>query len=338
MSNLRLAVPSEGALYEPAEQFLRDCGLAVKRASQRRYTAVMPSLPGVDVLYQRSSDIPGEVDDGAADVGITGFDRFLEKRREGGDSLTLYEDLGFGAASLVIAVPDGWLDITSLADLADLALEFRQRGKELRIATKYPRLVSRSLHRRGINFFTLVHASGGLEAAPVMGYADLIADITASGATLRENGLKPLSDGVVRTSQAVLIGNSRLLGDDPEKLAVTREILERVEAYIRARDFQRLSANIQGESEEEVAEMVMRERELAGIHGPTISRVYSDDGKMWFGVQLVVQRKDMIRVVDHLRALGGSGITVNEAAYVFRSECESFDALVAALAERKASK
>lgn len=338
MSKLRLAVPSEGALYEPAEQFLRDCGLAVKRASQRRYTAVMPSLPGVDVLYQRSSDIPGEVDDGAADVGITGFDRFLEKRREGGDSLTLYEDLGFGAASLVIAVPDGWLDITSLADLADLALEFRQRGKELRIATKYPRLVSRSLHRRGINFFTLVHASGGLEAAPVMGYADLIADITASGTTLRENGLKPLSDGVVRTSQAVLIGNSRLLGDDPEKLAVTREILERVEAYIRARDFQRLSANIQGESEEEVAAMVMRERELAGIHGPTISRVYSDDGKMWFGVQLVVQRKDMIRVVDHLRALGGSGITVNEAAYVFRSECESFDALVAALAERKASK
>lgn len=338
MSNLRLAVPSEGALYEPAEQFLRDCGLAVKRASQRRYTAVMPSLPGVDVLYQRSSDIPGEVDDGAADVGITGFDRFLEKRREGGDSLTLYEDLGFGAASLVIAVPDGWLDITSLADLADLALEFRQRGKELRIATKYPRLVSRSLHRRGINFFTLVHASGGLEAAPVMGYADLIADITASGTTLRENGLKPLSDGVVRTSQAVLIGNGRRLGDDPEKLAITREILERVEAYIRARDFQRLSANIQGESEEEVAAMVMRERELAGIHGPTISRVYSDDGKMWFGVQLVVQRKEMIRVVDHLRALGGSGITVNEAAYVFRSECESFDALLAALAERKASK
>ena len=338
MSNLRLALPSEGALYEPAEQFLRDCGLAVKRASQRRFTAVIPSLPGVDVLYQRSSDIPGEVDDGAADVGITGLDRFLEKRREGGDSLTLYEDLGFGAASLVVAVPDGWLDVTSLADLADLALEFRQRGKELRIATKYPRLVSRSLHRRGINFFTLVHASGGLEAAPVMGYADLIADITASGTTLRENGLRPLSDGLVRASQAAFIGNISLLEADPEKLDVTREILERVEAYIRARDFQRLSANIQGESEEEVAGMLMRERELAGIHGPTISRVYSDDGKMWFGVQIVVQRKDMIRVVDHLRALGGSGITINEAAYVFRSECESFDALVAALAERKASK
>ena len=84
--------------------------------------------------------------------------------------------------------------------------------------------------------------------------------------------------------------------------------------------------------------MLMRERELAGIHGPTISRVYSDDGKTWFGVQIVVRRKDLIRVVDHLRALGGSGITVNEAAYVFRSECESFDSLQAALAERKASK
>ena len=338
MSNLRLALPSQGALHEPAEQFLRDCGLAVKRASQRRYTAVIPSLPGVDVLYQRSSDIPGEVDDGSADVGITGLDRFLETRREGGDSLTLYEDLGFGAASLVVAVPDGWLDITSLADLADLALEFRQRGKELRIATKYPRLVNRSLHRRGINFFTLVHASGGLEAAPVMGYADLIADITASGTTLRENGLRPLADGLIQASQAAIIGNISVLESDSEKLDLTREILERVEAYIRGRGFQRLSANIQGESEEEVAAMLMRERELAGIHGPTISRVYSDDGKTWFGVQLVVQRKDLIRVVDHLRALGGSGITVNEAAYVFRSECESFDSLQEALAERKASK
>lgn len=338
MPNLRLAIPSEGALHEPAEQFLLDCGLSVKRASQRRYTAVIPSLAGVDVLYQRSTDIPGEIDDGSADIGITGLDRFLEARREGGDSMTLYEDLGFGGASLVVAVPDGWLDITSLADIADLALEFRQRGKELRIATKYPRLVGRSLRRRGINYFTLVHASGGLEAAPIMGYADIIADITASGATLRENGLRPLTDGVVRTSQAAIIGNIRLLEADPEKLALTREILERVEAYMRARGYQRLSANIQGESEEEVAAMLMRERDLAGFHGPTISRVYSDDGKSWFGVQIVVQRKDMIRVVDHLRALGGSGITVNEAEYVFRAECESFDALLAALAERKAKK
>ncbi len=334
MTGLRLALPSEGALYEPTNAFMRACGLGIDRASERRYTAAMPTLPGVEVLYQRSADIPGEIDDGSADLGVTGLDRFLEHRRERGDSLMLFENLGYGAARLVLAVPDGWLDVTSLADLADLALDFRERGRELRIATKYSRLVSRYLHRQGINYFTLVHASGGLEAAPTMGYADLIADISATGATLRENRLRTLTDGVVCTSQAAIIGNGRLLGENGATLALTREILERVEAFIRARDFQRVSANIEGTSEGAVAELVMEKPDLAGIQGPTISKVYSSDGKMWFGVQVVVRKDDLVRAVDHFRVLGGSGITVNEATYVFRAECESFEALTKALDER----
>ena len=336
MANLRLALPSEGALYEPTGDFLRNCGLGVSRASSRRYTATIPSLPGVDVLFQRSSDIAGDIDGGSADIGITGLDRFLETHQEGGDSVTLFEDLGFGAASLVIAVPDGWLDVTTLADLADLALEFRRRGQNLRIATKYQRLVSRALHKQGINYFTLVHASGGLEAAPVMGYADLIADISATGATLRENSLRPLVDGVVCKSQAAVIGNTRLLAADEQKLALTREILERVESFMRGREFQRVSANIEGDSDTQVAEKIMSKRDLAGIHGPTVAPVFSDDGKTLFGVQMVVRRVDMIRVVDHLRSLGGSGISVSQADYVFRETCESYEALLGKLPDQDA--
>lgn len=331
MAPLRLALPSEGALYGPTSDFLRSCGLGVSRPSERRYTAAIPTLRDVEVLFQRSADIPREIDDGSADVGITGLDRYLEYRREGGDSLLLFEDLGFGSARLVIAIPDGWLDVTTVADLADLALEFRQKGRELRIATKYPRLVSRFLHRHGIHYFTQVHASGGLEAAPTMGYADLIADITASGATLRENRLRPLADGVVRTSQASIIGNGRLLAREDERLALIREILERVESYLRAREFQRVSANIESDSEDAVAAKVMAKRHLAGIQGPTISKVYTDDGKSWFGVQVVVRKDDLVRVVDHFRSLGGSGITVNEATYVFRARCESYEALLSKL-------
>lgn len=331
MATLRLTIPSEGALYQPTSEFLRSCGLRVSRASERRYTATIPTLPEVEVLFQRSSDIPREVDDGSADVGLTGHDRFLEYRREGADSLVLFEDLGFGSARLVIAVPDGWLDVTTLSDLGDLALAYRQRGRELRIATKYPRLVSRFLHRHGINYFTLVHASGGLEAAPTMGYADFIADITASGATLRENRLRPLVDGEVIASQASIIGNARLLAESPEKLALTREILERIEGFLRAREFQRVSANIESESEDEVALRVMQKRHLAGIQGPTISKVHTDDGKMWFNVQVVVRKDNLVRAVDHFRSLGGSGITVNEASYVFRARCESYDKLTEAL-------
>ena len=327
MTKLRLALPSEGALYEPTNSFLRACGLGVERASQRRYTAAIPTLSDVEVLYQRSSDIPGEIEENSADIGVTGLDRFLEHRRERGDSVILFEDLGYAVARLVVAVPDGWLDVTSISDLADLALDFREQGRDLRIATKYPRLVSRYFHKRGINYFKLVHASGGLEAAPTMGYADLIADITASGATLRENRLRALNDGIVCKSQASLIGNGRSLFDTSLKLALTKEILERVEAFIRARDFQKVSANIQGNSEKAVAALVTEKPDLSGIQGPTISNVYSIDGKTWFGIQIVVRKEDLVRVVDHLRALGGSGITVNEATYVFRAECESFGAL-----------
>lgn len=334
MTGLRLAIPSEGALETPTLDLLRSCGLSVNRANPRRYTAEIPALPGVEVLFQRSSDITQEVDGESADIGITGVDRFLEYRRESGDSIQLYGDLAFGGASLVLAVPDGWLDVTTLADLADLALEFREKGRELRVATKYPRLVRRYLHRHGINYFTLVHAGGGLEAAPIMGYADLIADITASGTTLRENRLRPLRDGVVIVSQAAMIGNGRLLGANREKLALTRGLLERVEATLRARGFQRVTANIQGESAEAVATRVMSKRHLAGIQGPTISDVYSDDGRRWFQVQVVVKRSDLLQVVDHFRQLGGSGLTVNDATYVFRAKCDAYDRLVEGLRAR----
>jgi ATP phosphoribosyltransferase len=332
MGALRLALPSEGALYEGAESFMRACGLTVLRANARRYTAEVPSLPGVEVLYQRQTDITPEVDTASADAGIAGLDRYYESRREGGDTVVALEDLGFGGSRLVIAVPDSWLDVTSVSDLADLALEFRERGREMRVATKYPRLVGRFLTARGVNYVSLVQASGGLEAAPTMGYADLIADIVATGATMRENRLRPLVDGAVVESQAALIANGRQLGSDPEKLAVMRELLERIEASLRARGFQRITANIQGESAADVARLVMSERRFGGLQGPTVSDVFSDDGKKWFAAQVVVPRDDLMEAVRHFRGLGGSGITVNDASYVFRRECEAYERLRESLA------
>jgi ATP phosphoribosyltransferase len=337
MSALRLAIPSEGALYEGTEGFLRSCGLAVRRASTRRYIAEVPSLPGVEVLYQRQTDITPEVDTASADIGIAGLDRYYESRREGGDTLLVIDDLGFGAARLLIAVPDSWLDVTTVADLADLALEFRERGRELRIATKYPRLVGRFLTARGVNYFSLVHASGGLEAAPIMGYADIIADIVATGTTLRENRLRPLVDGTVTESRAALIANGRRLASDRGKLRTMQEMLERVEASLRARGFQRITANIQGQSARDIARLVMSERRFGGLQGPTISDVYSNDGKKWFAAQVVVPKDDLMAAVDHFRMLGGSGITVNEASYVFRRQCEAYEKLLENLAPFKAA-
>lgn len=328
MSNLRFALPSTGALFDGTTELLSDCGLAVRRANSRRYTADVPSLPGVDILFQRQSDITIEIDGGSADIGVVGLDRYYESRLERGDTVLLHDGLSFGASKLAIAVPDSWLDVTSMADLADIALELRAKGRDLRIATKYERLVKRYLNQNGVNYVSIVHVSGGLEAAPVMGYADIIADITATGTTLRENGLRILVDGVVIESQSVIVGNGRALANDPEKLAYARQILEKIEASLRARKYQRVTGDLQGESEDEIARQVMTRRELGGLDGPTISAVHTGKENNWFTVQVLVRKTDLSDVVSHFRELGGIGIAANDVQYVYRDRCESYDRLV----------
>ena len=332
MSNLRFALPSTGALYDGTAELLAGCGLAVRRANSRRYTADIPALPGVDVLFQRQSDITAEVDGGSADIGVVGLDRYSESRLERGDTVLVHDGLGFGTSSLVIAVPDSWLDVTSMADLADIALEFRAKGRDLRIASKYQRLVKRFLNMNGVNYVSMVSVSGGLEAAPVMGYADIIADITATGTTLRENGLRILVDGTIIDSQAVIVGNGRALANDPEKLALTRKLLEKIEASLRANRYQRVTGDIQGDSEDEVVRQVMKRRELAGVVGPTISTVHTGNNSSWFTVQVLVQKTDLTEVVNHFRDLGGIGIAATDVQHACRERCDSYDQLVENLA------
>ena len=327
MSILRLAIPSDGALYEPTLMFLRACGIGVARSNSRRYTAEIPALPGVTVLFQRGADITLKVEEGSADMGIVGRDRLLEMRREGGDTSVVIESLGFGHCELVLGVPDAWIDVVSLADLADLAMEFRQQGGDLRIATKYPRLVGRFLLSNGVNYFSLVHSSGTLEAAPAMGYADIIADLSSSGVTMRENRLKLISGGSILSSEACLISNKSALAADRAKLDGGRVLVEMVEAYLHAQEFYSVTANMRGETPEELARYVLEQADIAGLRGPTISKVYASDSDGWFSVTVVVGKATLITAVDQLRSAGGDSVTVSQPSYVFRSESAAQDRL-----------
>ena len=230
---LRLVLPSDGDLHEPTLSFLQACGLAVLRPSARRYTAHIPALPGMEVLFQRTADVTQRVEEGSAELGITGLDRYLEFRGDERRVVPLINDLGYGRCDLVLAVPESWLDITSVDDLADLALEFYQEGKQLRIATKYRRLLRRHLFDRDINLFTLVPVSGTVEAAPGAGYADLIADLRDTGSTLRENRLKTLEGGTILAAQACLIGSPPLLAEAGEGRHLARALMEMMEAHLR---------------------------------------------------------------------------------------------------------
>ncbi|MEX2431218.1 MAG: ATP phosphoribosyltransferase [Dehalococcoidia bacterium] len=328
---LRIAIPSDGDMYEPTTKFLVECGMPVSRPSPRRYTATIPAIPGTEVILQRTADITAKVEDGNADVGIVGYDRFMETRIEGGDTLLIMPALGFGKCELVVAVPEAWVDVDSMADLADLAVEFRESGRELRVATKYPRLVQRFLFRHGVNYFSLAPVSGTLEAAPIMGYADFIVDLTASGVTLRENRLKRLDDGTVLESQGALIGNRRSFRQHAARLEAARDVIERIEAHQNAGGYLRVTANVQGLSEEEVAAKVLERPEAAGLQGPTLSRVYSADGAVWFAITVFVHKGNLTPVIEHFRAIGGGSVTVSQAEYVFHHESSAYASLLSEL-------
>ena len=319
-STLRIAIPSDGALHETTLMFLRSCGIGVLRTNLRRYTAEIPALPGVTVLFQRGSDITSKVEEGSTDLGIVGHDRFLESGRENGDSIVILDKLGFGQCELVLGMPDSWVDVTSLADLADLSMEFREDGRTLHVATKFPRLVERFLLKNGINYFSLVQSSGTLEAAPAMGFADIIADISESGVTMSENRLKTIHGGSIMTSEACLIGNLTLLKSNKEKMNKARAMAELMEGKLSSQEFYSVTANMKGESPEEVANYVIEHSEISGLRGPTIAKVYTSSENDWYAVTIIVEKGKLFAAVQHLRRIGGS-VTVSQPDYVFDSEC-----------------
>jgi ATP phosphoribosyltransferase len=290
----------------------------------------------VEVLFQRTADITIKVEEGSADIGITGYDRFLEYRSDDSPVLSLIDDLGYGRCDFVLAVPNSWLDVTSVDDLADLALEFHAEGRQLRIATKYPRLLRGYLFERGINYFSLVPASGTLEAAPLAGYADLIADLTATGTTQRENHLKTLEGGTILTSQACVIANPGALSRAGLRLA--REFMEMIEAQRRAEPFFRLTGNVRGASPEEVSATVLSRPEVSGLRGPTIARVYNLAEEDWYSVSLLVRKEQLMVAVDHLRDCGGVDIAASQVSYLFKGDSAAYQRLLGEIApDRRAA-
>ena len=324
---LRIALPSDGELYDSTLAFMRACGLTVSRPNSRRYTGTVPAIPGVEVLFQRTSDVASKVEEGSAELGVTGLDRVLEYRNDERKASVLIEDLEYGRCDFVLAVPNSWLDVTSLSDLADLALEFRQEGKQLRIATKYPRLLRGYLYERGINYFTLVPASGAMEAAPAAGYADLIADVTATGTTLSENQLKQLDEGTILSSQSCLIANPVSLGASSDALALARSIVELMEGHLRAEPYYRVTANVRAASAEKVSSTVLARPDLAGLRGPTVARVYNIAEQDWFNVSLLIKKDRLLEAVDHLRDCGAIDVAASQLSYLFDGHSDAYQAL-----------
>ncbi len=329
-TDIRLSLPSKGRLAEAATDFLAVCGRAIHKPNPRQYAASIPALPGLTVLFQRPGDIVVSVRDGSVDFGITGIDVIAERQGDNGNVLILHDALNFGHCRLCLAVLETWEDVHVMADLAARATA---EGRPLKVATKFPNLTGDFLIHHNIPF-TIVHAEGALEVAPAIGYADLIADLVSSGQTLRDNRLRPLQDGVIIHSQAALIANRKALQVRPEALAVARELLEIVEAHLRAEEHLSIFANIRGESPEAIARRMFAQEALSGLQGPTVSPVMIYEGDPdWYAVHIVVRRDQLFQAVAELRAIGGSGVVVTPVTYIFEEEPTRCQAMMEAIGQ-----
>ena len=211
-----------------------------------------------------------------------------------------------------------WIDVGSIADLADIAVEFKNNGNSLRIATKSPRLVERFLLSNGISNFSIVESSGTLEVAPAMGFADIIADITSSGTTMRENHLKTIAGGTVIESEACLIANGKLAVENSIKGKVAETFVRIIRAHLDAKEFFSITANIQGVSRDAVASLVSEYESLRGLEGPTISTVFSGSSDNCFAVTVVVGRSLLMQAISDLESIGAQSVTVSQLNYVFQ--------------------
>jgi ATP phosphoribosyltransferase len=276
---LRVALPNKGRLAEDVRELFRDAGLEVRARGER---ALVASLGGeFEAILVRAKDIPEFVADGAADVGVTGWDLVCESQR----TLDMLLDLEFGACRLVVAARDD----SGVATVQDLV------GSP-RVATVFPHLAEQFFNDAGTPV-TIVPVSGATEIAPHLGIADIIVDLTSSGSTLRVHQLHEVA--TVLESSARLICSPKLSTDTARS---ADELAEALSSVLRARDKRYVMANVPRESLESAR------RVMPGVNGPTVIDILN--GGTYVAVHAVVAQSAIYRTVADLKLLGAQGILV----------------------------
>jgi ATP phosphoribosyltransferase len=323
--SLILALPSKGRMSEPAAAFLADAGMPlVQNGSGREYTARLAGVPNVEVVLLSASEIAQTLIAGKAHLGVTGEDLIRETAADRQPPVRLIKALGFGRADVVVAVPSAWIDVETMDDLDDVCLAFHARhGRRMRVATKYLNLTRDFFAGAGIRDYRIVESLGATEGAPAAGAAELIVDITSTGATLAANQLKTLGDGVILRSQAQLTA-SLAAQWTPAARAAAKHILDRVAARSDAR-----------------STLILRVRMDRGVDA-ALPRLAADFGcriasrpppEAAHAEAVVLAPKDKLyQVVEALRAAGASAeVTAQTSEFVFSQRNALYEGLAGAI-------
>jgi ATP phosphoribosyltransferase len=319
---LTIAVPSKGRLQEQTHAFFAAAGLAlVKPRGVRDYRGAIEGLDGVEVAYLSASEIASQLAQGAVHLGITGEDLVRESILECERRVVLLDPLGFGFANVVVAVPQAWIDVRTMADLDDVATAFRLRhDRKMRIATKYLNLTRGFFARHGIADYRIAESLGATEGAPAAGTAEMIVDITTTGATLAANALKVVDDGIILRSQANLVAARTAAWSQTARQAAG-QIFDRLAARERAQRFREVRTRFPGCDDALLGEAHNRFGVVAPFGGPTSSGMLT----------LHCPPEEVPALAALLRERGAAAVSVVDLAYVFTRENPLSERLSAAL-------
>jgi ATP phosphoribosyltransferase len=322
---LILAVPSKGRLQQNAEAFFARAGLElVKPRGARDYRGTVKGLDGIEIAYLSAAEITAQLAQGAAHFGVTGEDLVREMIAQSDQRVVMLTPLGFGFANVVVAVPQAWIDVRNMADLDDVATAYRLRNeRKMRLATKYANLTRGFFASHGVVDYRIVESAGATEGAPAAGTAEMIADITTTGATLAANGLKVIDDGVILRSQANLVA-ARAAAWGKAQRETARLLLDRIAAQQRAEAVREVRTRFAGMNDTLLATAREKFGVASPFGGPTSSGMLT----------LHVPPDNVHALASFLREHGAEAVSVAAIEYVYTRDNPLYAKLAAELDKR----
>jgi len=219
---IKIGIPSKGRLRKDVLKIFKNKKLQlISERGERDLFGSIKKLPNIKVVYLHAREIIERLSDGSLDLGFSGYDLLKESEINVQKKISINKKYGFGKANLVVAIPDQWIDVQTIADLEEIAFDFKDKKKKrLRVATKYPNLTREFLFSKGVTQFKLVDSLGATETYPFTGSSEIITDITSTGETLKANNLRVLTDGEILKSEAcMMVSKSSLKNKELKKLA-----------------------------------------------------------------------------------------------------------------------
>ena len=210
---INIGIPSKGRLRNDILKIFKKNKLnLISERGERDLLGSISNITKVKILYLHAREIVERLGDGSLDLGFSGYDLLKESEIITQKKINVIKKYNFGKANLVIAVPDPWIDVQTVADLEEIAFEFKDKKKKrLRVATKYPNLTREFLFSKGVTQFKIVGSLGATEAYPFTGSSEIITDITSTGETLSANNLRVLKDGLILKSEACMMRSKSAL-------------------------------------------------------------------------------------------------------------------------------